>query len=265
MRVPLVKRNRYKYIITPLKRNINSKSYKENAFANYDDLAKNYSGFLSEMIFSRFKEYLQFSKTINVADIVDVVGRGGLSYVFSLKNNKEVVKVSLENPLQYRKHNSKFDIPFLSQVERYKSLYIVKEPKAEIEGLTDEDVLKVLNKIKKEGYEPSKDLHANSTRQIGRYNGNLYLLDTRCALPRPNFLSRFVLNLCESYKKPIIIDSIEDFEKIRQKFTPVKEALYMHVDETPRRNLTLKQSAKLLYNLAKENVEYYIKVLTYKK
>ena len=79
------------------------------------------------------------------SDIIGVIGQGGLSTIFDLGNN-EVLKCSLENPLEFRNHNSKFDIPFLSHVEQVGNTFFIKEVKADTTNITIEDCESVIKK-----------------------------------------------------------------------------------------------------------------------
>lgn len=218
-----------------------------------------------QKILSQFNEYLNQTNKIDKSDIDKILAHGGLSIVFKHKNGNEVIKVSLENPLQYRNHNPNFDIPFLAPVEKFKNIYIIREPKAKTENLTTNDVKKVIDKIKKAGFETSRDLTINSTRQIGIYKGEAYLLDTRCAMPRPNIFSRFVYDFCEKHQKAIILKNILDVPKENLRLEKDYNPLLLHIDETPRKNLSFTAGMKMLLNCINENINYYSKILTLPK
>ena len=80
------------------------------------------------------KLYFKKHKDIDNS-VTDIHNNGGLTVVFDIPNN-EILKVSLENPLEYREHNPEFDIPFLTPVEKYGKTYIVKQPKADTKNIT---------------------------------------------------------------------------------------------------------------------------------
>ena len=68
------------------------------------------------------KLYFKKHKDIDNS-VTDIHNNGGLTVVFDIPNN-EILKVSLENPLEFREHNPEFDIPFLTPVEKYGKVHI---------------------------------------------------------------------------------------------------------------------------------------------
>jgi hypothetical protein len=214
-----------------------------DSFSFLDKYVK--EGTASKKLIQDLKNYILSQKgKIKEADIKSVLGYGGLTTVFEL-NNDRVLKCSLENPLEHRSHCAEFDIPFLSPVEKSGEHFFVIEPKAEQEGITIEDCKDVIKRIYKAGYEPSSDLDEYKIRQVGRYNGKMYLLDTRAALPQPDRFSKFIYRFCNSINRVLIAEKVDptNFE--------VK-----HIDETPRKNLGYVEGIKKAFDVIDTNVKH---------
>ena len=202
-------------------------------------------------------KYIEQTERVEEADIKGIIGHGGLSFVFDIGDNK-VLKASLENPLEFRMHNRSFDIPFLSPVEKFGQTYFVKEPKADTKSVTVSDSLNVIKRIQNAGLEISEDFNKYKTYQVGKYNGKTYLLDTRCATPRPNRFSRFVYDFkvinsnikkCIDFSAEEIAKRDERTEKNVKLFGPK----YLHVDETPRPSVSFKRGLTIIYGVMKRN------------
>ncbi len=185
--------------------------------------------------------YLKENKDISAANIKGFAGHGGLSVVFDL-GEKGVLKCSKENPLEYRKHNPEFDIPFTSPVIKVNDFYIVQQPKAETLSVTQKDCIDVLTRMSKEGFEPSLDFDKTRTRQVGHYNGKAYLLDTRCALPMPNRFSIEVYNFCARNKRVFHARKIDPSD-------------FGHIEEVPRANLNIKEAKTMIQKIIKDNIK----------
>lgn len=185
--------------------------------------------------------YLQENKDLNAADIKGFAGHGGLSIVFDLEE-KGVLKCSQENPLEYRKHNSEFDIPFTSPVAKVNDFYIVRQPKAETSSVTQKDCIDVITRMSKEGFEPSFDFDKTKTRQVGHYNGKAYLLDTRCALPKPDRFSLEVYNFCERNQRVFHARKIDLSD-------------FGHIEEVPKANLSIKEAKIMIQRIIKDNIK----------
>lgn len=216
-------------------------------------------GFWGQII-PDLRKYLECSGNITESDIKGVLGHGGLSFVFDI-GEQEVLKASLENPLEFRAHNPSFDIPFLSPVEKFGKTYFVREPKADTKNISVADALNVIKRIQSAGLETSKDFHKYKTCQIGKYNGKVYLLDTRCAVPRPNAFSRFIYDFksfnlrvlkTESFSPEAIAKRDERFDRNVKLFGP----RYLHIDEYPRPNLSFKRGLKIMKSVMKRNKNY---------
>lgn len=193
--------------------------------------------------YANLDDYMAYAK-LKKSDIKGIAGRGGLSVILDLGEN-EVLKCSLENPLEFREHIPSFDIPFLSPVKKFGQTYFVREPKAETKGITPKDCEDVIRRIYEAGYEPSADLYPYATRQIGIYNGKPYLLDTRCAVPQPNRFSKFVYDFCHVNCRVLIAHKVDPYD-----FS------FQHIDETPRPNLSLKKGLAKIFNMMKLNMKY---------
>lgn len=178
---------------------------------------------------------------------------GGLTLFFDMPND-EILKVSLENPLEYRKHCPEFDIPFLSPVEKYGKTYIVKQPKADTKGITHEHFKDVTKRIYSHGCELSRD--GNKYEQYGIYNGKAYLIDTRCAMPMPNLYTIIIDNICKKINKCYVWVSEKQWEAEKAHAYMEKGYLSYHVDETPRKSLKFKDGLIKLFQTVKNNIKY---------
>lgn len=234
---------------------------KSKSLSFLDDYFKKNNNECTRTIVKDLRQLMASPKAfLKESDIIGVVGQGGLSTIFDLGNN-EVLKCSLENPLEFRMHNATFDIPFLSPVEKFGKTFFVKEVKADTANITIEDCERVIRNIYKEGFEPSKDLDKYRTWQIGKYNNKPYLLDTRAALPRPNRFSEYIYNCCRDYQRVFQLKSltVEDIVKDEAKTAELvkKEGLkVLHMDETPRKNLDFIEGINLVNTVVKENIKY---------
>lgn len=234
---------------------------KSKSLSFLDDYLKKNNNEYTKTIIKDLRQLMASPKAfLKESNIIGVVGQGGLSTIFDLGNN-EVLKCSLENPLEFRMHNATFDIPFLSPVEKFGKTFFVKEVKADTANITIEDCERVIKNIYKEGFEPSKDLDKYRTWQIGKYNNKPYLLDTRAALPRPNRFSEYIYNCCRDYKRVFQLKSwtAEDIVKDEAKTAELvkKEGLkVLHMDETPRKNLDFIEGINLVNTVVKENIKY---------
>lgn len=242
-------------------RNIAEKQVVTKSCSFLDEFLTKKSNTFSRAIIKDLKGYISSKNgLIKESDIKGIVGQGGLSTVFDLGNN-EVLKCSLENPLEHRKHNSNFDIPFLGPVEKFGETYFVKEVKADTENVTRADCKDVIQRIYDEGFEPSRDFDEYKTRQVGYYKGKPYLLDTRAALPRPNAFSEYIYKCCDNYRCIYHLNTMRAEDIIREEAEREnlvkKEGLRaLHVDETPRRNLSFKEGIKLVERIVQENIDY---------
>lgn len=201
-------------------------------------------GAASKKLVQDLKNYISSQKgKIKETDVQKVIGYGGLTTVFELTNDR-ILKCSLENPLEHRGHCAEFDIPFLSPVEKSGEHFFVIEPKAEQEGITIDDCKDVIKRIYKAGYEPSSDLDEYKIRQVGRYNGKMYLLDTRAALPQPDRFSKFIYRFCNSTNRVLIVEKVDptNFEM-------------KHIDESPRKNLGFVEGIKEAFDVIDTNVK----------
>ncbi len=229
-------RNNYTFKGNCLKMKANT-----DCFSFLDKYAEQRTG--SKKLIQDLKNYISSQKgKIKESDITKVVGYGGLTTVFGLGNDK-VLKCSEENPLEYRKHCAEFDIPFLSPVEKVGEHYFVIEPIAELENITVDDCKDVIQRIYASGYEPSQDLDKYKTRQVGRYNGKMYLLDTRAAVPQPDKFSQFIYDFCSSNKR-VFMCNVSDDSKIE------------HIDESPRKNLKFIEGIKEAFDVVNTNIKY---------
>lgn len=192
--------------------------------------------------YANLDEYMAYAK-LEKSDIKGIAGRGGLSVVLDLGND-EVLKCSLENPLEFRKHNPLFDIPFLSPVENFGKTYFVREAKADTKSVTRQDCADVIRRLYEAKCEPSRDLDEYKLRQVGIFNGRAYLLDTRCAVPQPDWFSRFVYDFCVINKRVFISREVDPLD-----FS------FKHIDETPRANLSLKKGLAKMWEVMKTNMK----------
>ena len=198
------------------------------------------------------KLYFKKHKDIDNS-VTDIHNNGGLTVVFDIPNN-EILKVSLENPLEYREHNPEFDIPFLTPVEKYGKTYIVKQPKADTKNITKEQFLEVAKRIINSWCELSKD--GRKLEQYGLYNGKPYLIDTRCAMPMPNAWTVIVDEICKKLNKCYTSLSKEQYESERELKFKEKGYFSYHCDETPRKSLTIKGGLLKLFTTIKNNIKY---------
>ena len=204
-------------------------------------------------------EYMSKTGNLQESEIKGVLGHGGLSIIFDLGD--EVLKGSLENPLEFREHNPSIDIPFLSDVEKVGKTYFVREAKADTKNVGINDCFNVLRRIRKSGLEPSMDLDVYKTEQIGKYQGRAYLLDTRCAVPRPNRFSRFVydfkrFNMRVYRAISFSAEAIAKREVIEAKRLKSFGPQFLHVDESPRPNLSFKRGVAVMQGVMNRNRKY---------
>lgn len=215
-----------------------------NRISWYNDVVQD----LSEGSISYFKAHKEVDDSV-----IKFHESGGLSILFELQNN-EVLKISLENPCEFREHNPEFDIPFLTPVEKWGKTFIVKQPKADTENVTVEHCREVGRKIQHNLCELSTD--GWKAEQYGLYNGRPYLLDTRCAMPLPNLWSFFIDNLCKKLNKCYTVMTEE--QRHAELLLDYEERGYFayHCDETPRKNLTFGEGLAKLYKTIKTNYKY---------
>lgn len=185
--------------------------------------------------------------------VIKLYKKGSLSVIFELQND-EILKISLENPLEFREHNSNFDIPFLTPVEKYGKTYTVKQPKADTENITREHFLDVKKRIRYGLCELSAD--GRKYEQYGLYNGKPYLLDTRCAMPMPNAWTLLIDEICSRLNKCCTILSPEQYDLKQELKFKEKGYFAYHCDETPRKSVTFKEGLLKLFNTIKNNVKY---------
>jgi len=178
---------------------------------------------------------------------------GGLTVFFDIPNN-EILKISLENPLEYRKHRPEFDIPFLSPVEKYGKTYIVRQPKADTKNITKEHFRDVVKRIYSHGCELSRD--GDKYEQYGLYKGKAYLIDTRCAMPMPNIYTMIIDNICKKINKCYVYVNKEQDKMEREEGLKEKGYFFYHTDETPRESLNFKGGLIKLFNTIKNNIKY---------
>lgn len=140
----------------------------------------------------RIKNAREVVETINKYKdfkLYGITGIGSTTTTFDIGDEK-VLKVSLENPYQFREYEPKFDIPLIDKVEKIgNKLFAYIQAKADMDKTVEKDVIEVINRIKEAGYEPTLDLHPSKLEQVGWYNGKPWLVDVRCAVTK-NF-SRF--------------------------------------------------------------------------
>ena len=198
------------------------------------------------------KLYFEKHKEVDNS-VMNLHNNGGLTVVFDIPND-EVLKVSLENPLEFREHNPEFDIPFLTPVEKYGKTYIVKQPKADTENITREHFMEVAKRIVNAWCELSKD--GTKYEQYGLYKGKPYLIDTRCAMPMPNAWTVIIDELCKRLNKCYTSLSKEQQESEQELKFKEKGYFSYHCDETPRKSLTIKGGLWKLYTTIKNNIKY---------
>jgi len=177
----------------------------------------------------------------------------GLTVFFDIPDSK-ILKISLENPLEYREHNPDFDIPFLTPVEKYGKTFIVVQPKADTKNITLKDWFDVVKRIYKNCCELSRD--GNKFEQYGLYNGKAYLIDTRCAMPLPNIYTLIVDSICNRLNKCYIFRTKEQAQKEREELFKIKGYFSYHIDETPRQSLSFTEGIKKIYRILKNNLKY---------
>lgn len=171
--------------------------------------------------------------------IYGISGVGAAAVAFDIGGDR-VLKISDENPFEFREYNPKFDIPLLSKVEHYDGIYGYIQAKAETDGVGLKDVLRVQRKMKREGFAPSVDFNIWRTEQVGRYNGKSYLLDSRCAVRQNNLLTRFTRWFDRSFNRVIIVHKVGD------DISPP-----CHVNETPPPNLSPREAWKIIKKVLK--------------
>lgn len=224
-------------------------------FSVLDKYEENYKHSFLKNIFSDLKVYLSKSKNLSEFDIKGILDQGGLSIVFDL-GGKGCLKCSLENPLEFREHNGNFDIPFLSSVEKINDTYIVQEVKADTSNVTQDDCIRVINEIKKAGYEISQDFDEYKTRQVGKYDGKPYLLDTRCAVPKPNKWSEFIYKFYRDYNrihklKRMSPEAIAEEERKMSELAKKYGPKVYHIVELPRRNISFQEGLNVIIKVLK--------------
>lgn len=207
----------------------------------YNKYQKEYDAPFHKKIKECLEIYFQQNKDVNKTDIKGFAGHGGLSVVFDL-GEKGVLKCSQENPLEFRKHNPEFDIPFTSPVVKINDFYIVQQTKADTSLVSPKDCIDVIKRMSKEGFEPSLDFDEYRTNQVGIYNGRAYLLDTRCALPKPDKFSLEVYDFCQRNRRVFYANKIDFMD-------------FSHIDETPRANLSVKEAKTMIKRIMKDNVK----------
>ena len=232
----------------------------QDSFSILDKYNKEYKSTYLKDIIPDLKEYIKRFNYIKESDIKGILAHGGLSIIFDL-GNKEVLKCSLENPLEYRKHYSEFDIPFLSPVIKVNKTYIIKQPKAETDNTTVADCKDVISRIRHSGLELSRDMNEYRTWQVGKYNGKSYLLDTRCAIPRPNAFFFFLYRFCNMHKQVIEVrdirsEALEKCEKEMKELVEKKGPQVLHINEAPMKNLSFKEGISKIWAIIKENIKY---------
>ncbi len=217
---------------------------------------EDHKGSYYEPIIPDLFKYIKETGKVKIEDIKGIVDYGGLSVIFDLGD--DVLKASLENPLEFRVHNSAIDIPFLSPVEKYGKTYFVREAKADIGHVSRKDCCNVIKRLRKFGLEPSCDLNIYKTWQVGLFQGKPYLLDTRCARPRPNRFSRFIYDF-RKFNTGVIRILRANAEAIAKRDEQIKKrvALFgpriLHLDETPRPNLSFKRGVAIIRGVMDRN------------
>jgi len=190
----------------------------------------------------RFDNALKFikgsGKFLN-EKIYGIPGVGAAAIAFDIGDNR-VLKISNENPFEFREYNPKFDIPLLSKVEHYDGIYGYIQAKAETDNVKLLDVLRVQRKMKRAGFVPSCDFNVWRTEQVGRYNGKNYLLDSRCAVRKNNLLTRFTKWFDRMFNRVIIL------HEIGEDFSPS-----VHVNEAPLPDLAPREAWKIIKKVIK--------------
>ncbi len=232
----------------------------KDTFSILDKYNEDYKNTFVKDIIPDLKEYIKNFHYIKDTDIKGILGHGALSLIFDL-GEKEILKCSLENPLEYRKHYPEFDIPFLTPVIKVNKTYIVKQPKAKTDNITIDDCKDVISRIRRSGLELSKDMNEYRTWQVGKYNGKSYLLDTRCAVPRPNAFSRFVYRFCDAHKRVFEVrsmnpEAIAKYKKEMDKLVEKNGPQVLHINETPMKNLSFREGVSKIWSIMKKNMKY---------
>lgn len=218
-----------------------STTNKEKSGSFYEQYWSGYNSAFKRDLRDSLKIYFQQNKDICEADIKGLAGHGGLTTVFDLGN--EVLKCSMENPFEFRAHNPEFDIPFTSPVSKINNFYITRQAKADTSKVTPYDCIDVQKRMSKEGFEPSVDFGIYDIRQVGIYNERAYLLDTRCALRKPNRFSLEVYNFCTRNQRVFYPNKVD---------TVTLE----HVEEVPRTNLKVKEAIAMVRKIIKDNKKH---------
>ena len=86
--------------------------------------------------------------------------------------------------------------------------------------------------MRKAGFIPSADFSDYRIDQIGVYNGESFLLDSRCAVKQNNLLTRFTKWFEYNFNQEIILISTDLDADVEIK----------HVDEKPLPNYTIKEA-----------------------
>ena len=133
-------------------------------------------------------DFIKGSKVFLDEKIFSLLGEGFFTVAFDIGNDK-VLKISDQNPFEFREHNPRFDIPLLSPIYKYGDMYGYIQAKAD-KKVSYFDVLSVKRKIKRDGYKVF-DFDEHPKKQIGIYEGKSYLLDSRCAIKQNNIKTRF--------------------------------------------------------------------------
>lgn len=210
----------------------------------YKDIAKD----LAEGTKLYFEKHKELDNSVK-----EFHSTGGLTVFFDIPDSK-ILKISLENPLEYREHNPDFDIPFLTPIEKHGKTYVVIQPKADTKNITQKDCVNVINRIRRNHCELSSD--GDKFEQYGLYNGKAYLIDTRCAMPLPNLLTVIVDKICRNLNKCYTFLTKEQYEKVREEDFKRLGYFSYHVDETPRQSLSFKEGIKKIYRIIKNNIKY---------
>lgn len=197
---------------------------------------------------------LFFNKHKEIDDsVINFHNFGSLTVYFDIPDSK-ILKVSLENPLEFREHNPEFDIPFLSPIEKYGKTYVVVQPKADTENITKEDCINVIRRIYRNFCEISRD--GNKLEQYGLFNGKAYLIDTRCAMPLPNTYTIIIDKLCKKLNKCYTFITKEQSKKEQEEAYKIKGYFSYHCDEIPRKSLTFTEGIKKIYRVLRNNIMY---------
>lgn len=216
--------------------------------ATFAEYYKDIADDLAQGAISYLKKHKEFDNSVK-----NLTDTGGLTMFFDIPDSK-ILKVSLENPLEFRKHNPNFDIPFLTPVEKSGKTYVVVQPKADTKNITQEHCVDVKKRIYKNSCEISTD--SNKFEQYGLYNGKAYLIDTRCAMPLPNTYTLLIDKICKKLDKCYTFLTKEQYKKEKEEAYKIKGYFSYHCDETPRRNLGFAEGIKKIYKTLKNNIKY---------